>query len=113
MNLIKKSALILSILFFSFLILNFAFAQAGSSPVKSASDVYNILGKIVSWMYTIFFIVSVFFVLLAAFKFLTAEDDPEKIKGATKSIMWAAVAVVVALLSVGFGKIIESFITTP
>ncbi len=79
-------------------------------PVTSIQDVMNILRSIVNVMYTAFFIVAIAFILLAAFNYLTAQDDPEKIKSATKQIMWAAVAIAVALISVGFNKIVESFL---
>jgi len=84
------------------------FAQ--ESPVKSIDDVMNVLKSIVNVMYTAFFIVAIMFIILAAFNYLTAQDDPEKIKSATRQIMWAAVAIAVALISVGFNKIVESFI---
>lgn len=79
-------------------------------PVTSIKDVMDILTKIVNYMYTAFFIVAIGFILLAAFNYLTAQDDPEKIKSATRQIMWAAVAIAVALISVGANKIIEEFL---
>ncbi|MBI5306323.1 hypothetical protein HZB04_01935 [Candidatus Wolfebacteria bacterium] len=106
---LRKSSIFSAVLFFSFFVLNVAFAA--DSQIKKASDVYRILGKIDSWMYTIFFFVAIFFVLLAAFKFLTVKDNPEQISGAAKSLMWAAVATIIALLSVGFGVLIQNFIT--
>lgn len=79
-------------------------------PVTSIKDVMNILTSIVNIMYTAFFIVAIAFIILAAFSYLTAQDDPEKIKSATKQIMWAAVAIAVALISVGFNQIVKSFL---
>lgn len=81
------------------------------SPVCSSDDVVNVLKNILNFMYTIFFILSIIFVLLAAYNYLFAKDDPEKIKSATKSIMWAAVAIIIALVSVGANAIIKNFIT--
>ena len=79
-------------------------------PVSSIADVMKILTSIVNIMYTAFFIVAIAFILLAAFTYLTAQDDPEKIKSATRQIMWAAVAIAVALISVGFNQIVKSFL---
>ena len=61
-------------------------------------------------MYQAFFIVAVGAVLLAAFTYLTAKDDPEKIKSATKQILWASVAIAIALVSVGANVIIKDLI---
>ena len=84
--------------------------QLNNSPINNASQLLSILAKITQWMYTIFFILAVIFILLAAYNFLFAQGDPEKIKTARKQIIWAAVAIAVALLSVGATQIIQSFI---
>lgn len=81
-----------------------------SCVINSPNQIFAILAKIVRWTYTIFFIVAVFFILLAAFNFLTAQGDSEKIKGARDQILWASVAIVVALISVGAAQIIKNFI---
>ncbi len=83
----------------------------GSNCIISTPDkIFEILSKIVQWAYTIFFIMAVFFILLAAFTFLTAQGDPEKVKSARDQIIWAVVAIIVALLSVGAAQIIKNFI---
>ena len=81
-----------------------------SSPVTKVDDILIILNNIVKIMYRAFFIVAIGFVILAAFNYLTGSDDPEKIKSATKRIMYAAIAIAVALISVGANKIIDNFI---
>ena len=82
-------------------------------PIQSPEGIAQILGRIVSWTYTIFFIVAVFFILVAAFNFLFARGDPEKIKSARSQILWAAVAIAVALISVGAAQIIKTFLKNP
>jgi len=83
-----------------------------SSPVKEVEDVVNIIGNIVVLMYRAFFIVAISAVIWAAFTYLRGGDDPEKIKSATKQIMWAAVAIAIALVSVGAAKILDQFLQT-
>lgn len=80
------------------------------SPVKNVNDVIKILTSIVNVLYTAFFIVAIGFVILAAFDYLTGGDNPEKIKSATHKIIYAAIAIAVALVSVGANKIIQDFI---
>jgi len=83
------------------------------SPVESVSGAVNILSAVVRWVYTIFFILTILFVLMAAYKYLTKADDAEKLKEARQQIVYAAVAVIIALLAVGFQAIIKNFLVSP
>lgn len=122
---VKKLTIILAAvsLFNMFLMNSLVFAQTTATnsanelckdpstcPVKSITDVYNILGRVVSYTYTIFFIVAIFFILLAAFSFLTARGDPQKIISARNQILWAAVAIAIALLSYAASAIIKDIL---
>ena len=84
--------------------------KAEDSPVKNIDQLMIILNNIVKIMYRAFFIVAIGFVILAAFTYLTGGDDPEKIKSATHKIIYAAIAIAVALISVGASTIINTFI---
>ena len=84
---------------------------ADGSPIKEPEDIFVILAKVVQYTYTIFFIVAVIFILVAAFNFLTAQGEPEKIKNARAQITWALVAIAIALISVGAAQIIQTFLT--
>lgn len=91
------------------------FQQAASdlakgSPIDSPSKIFDILARVARYTYTIFFIVAIIFIIIAAFNFLTAKGDPEKIKSARSQILWAVVAIAIALISVGAAQIILSFI---
>lgn len=81
--------------------------------INNPQQIFTILSKIVRWTYTIFFIVAVFFILLAAFNFLTAQGDSTKIQEARSQILWAIVAIAIALISVGAAQIIKNFIQQP
>ena len=81
-----------------------------ASPIQNINQLLTILNKIVVLMYRAFFIVAIGFVIWAAFNYLFGGDDPEKIKSATKRIMYAAIAIAVALISVGANVIIKSLI---
>ncbi len=123
---IKKYAIILTAigLFSMALTSNFVFSQTTAQnsaqqlcanpadcPISSVNDIYRILEKIVGYVYGIFFIVAVLFILLAAFSFLTAQGDPQKIISARNQILWAAVAIAIALLSVGAQAIVRDFLS--
>ena len=80
------------------------------SPIKSPEGLLDVIASVVKWTYAIFFIITVMFVLFAAFNYLTGGDEPEKIKSSHKQIMYAAIAVAIALLAVGFSLIIKQFL---
>lgn len=67
-----------------------------------------LLCPIISVMFVILVAISVIMVLWAAYLYVTAGDDTEKVHRATKTITYAAVAIVVALLAYGFPSLIAS-----
>ncbi len=86
--------------------------EAKDSPIKNVAGLIIVLNNIVKVLYQAFFIVAIGFIILAAFTYLTAKDDPEKIKSATKQILYATIAIAIALVSVGVSTIIFNFIKT-
>jgi phosphoglycerol transferase MdoB-like AlkP superfamily enzyme len=120
MNLLRTK--ILPIIALSVLALsNVALAQqygqqyTGIAPTGpgTVGGLVGLLGQIVRWVYIIFFIIAVLFIILAAFSYLTAAGDEEKVKTAKNRIIYAAVAIIVALLAVGFEAIIRTFLVAP
>ena len=79
----------------------------------TVGGIVGLLGQIVRWVYIIFFIIAVLMIILAAFSYLTAGGDEEKVKAAKNRIIYAAVAIMVALLAVGFESIIRTFLVAP
>ena len=84
--------------------------QTGPTTVGGLVD---ILRNVVRWIYIIFFILAVMFIIFAAFSYLTAGGDPEQVSKAKSRIIYAAVAIAVALLAVGFEVIIRNFLVSP
>lgn len=83
---------------------------AEESKIKSQEDVLNVLTNIADFLFTALLITAVIFILIAAFNFLTAQGDAEKVKSARNQILWAVVAIAIALISTGAFSIIESFL---
>ena len=81
------------------------------SPANSVNDLVSILASLVRWVYVVFFIITVLYILLAAYNYLTAAGEDAKIQLAHKEMKWAAVAITVAFLSVGAELIIKDFLT--
>ncbi|MDP3947235.1 MAG: hypothetical protein Q8Q41_00900 [bacterium] len=80
------------------------------SPVKSIEDVVDVLDRLGGWMFAILMIVAVMFILYAAFVYLTAGGDPEKVKTASNQLIYAAVAIAVALVAQGVFFIVEQLV---
>lgn len=68
------------------------------------------LCTIINWLFWFLIVLVIIFVLIAAFRYLTAAGDPEKVKLASLTLLYAAVAVIVALIAKGFPLIISSFV---
>lgn len=89
----------------------FAAAQSQlPSGITTTSGLMDMICTLANWFFTFLIILAIFFVLYAAFKYLTAGGDPEKVKSASHVLIYAAVAVVVALLAKGFPLLIGSFV---
>ena len=96
-----------------------AMAQIQPPPITAPSNITNInqflgggglLCVIVDWIFWLLIILTIIFVLFAAFKYLTAGGDPEKVKSAGSILLYAAIAVIVALIAKGLPLIVSSFI---
>jgi len=81
--------------------------------VSTVGSLVDTVRFVVRWVYIIFFVIAVLMILFAAFTYLTAAGNEEKVKKARDSIIYAAVAVAVALLAVGFEQIIRTFLEAP
>jgi heme/copper-type cytochrome/quinol oxidase subunit 2 len=94
-----------------------AFAQTGTgpgaqqppAPITSLTGVTGAICTAIGWLFTFLIILAVLFVLLAAFKYLTASGDPEKVKQAGNMLFYAVIAVVVAIIAKGVPAIIGSY----
>lgn len=117
MNFLKTKIYLVAILaIFGLLIGNMAMAvnipgipEIGGRT-GNVSGLVSIFADIVKWIYTIFFIVAVMFVIFAAFTYLTAGGDAEKVGNAKTQIIYAAVAIIVALLAVSLESIVRNFL---
>lgn len=79
-------------------------------PEKGINEWLDIVRKVAQWLYTILLILAVIFVLLAAFTYLTSGGDPAKVKKASSQLIYAVVAIVVAILAFSIAKIVTSIV---
>jgi len=79
--------------------------------VSSDQDINNIvICGVAAFMFWALMATSVVMVIWAAYKYLTSSGDPEKVRSATKTITYAAVAIVVALVAKSFAPIVSSMV---
>ncbi|MDE2019576.1 MAG: hypothetical protein KGJ13_04475 [Patescibacteria group bacterium] len=81
-------------------------AYTNVAQILSVTSICNII----NWLFYFLIILVIIFVLVAAFRYLTAAGNPEKVKLASLTLLYAAVAVVIALIAKGFPLIISSFL---
>ena len=88
-----------------------AFAQSGSGitdvqALPSGRDwdftrLLNVINTLIDYLFTILLVLAVVFILIAAFRYLTAGGDEEKVAKAHQILIYAVVAIAVALLAQG------------
>ena len=97
----------------------FAFAQVNPAPISAPNNINSInqitgsagiICVIINWIFWLLIVLTIIFVLYAAFLYLTAAGDPEKVKAASHTLLYAAVAVIVALIAKGLPLIVSGFI---
>ena len=100
------------------LIVGVADAQAGppqgnsgliTTPVNTAGGVLNLVCAVAAWMFWFILAISVIMMIYAAFSYVTAGDDTEKTSRARRTITYAAIGIVVALLADQLPNIVASF----
>ncbi len=82
--------------------------SGATSPITDETDLQQLMCNIIDWFFWVIIIISVIMVLVAAFDYITAGDDTEKISLGRKRLTYAAVGIAVALLAAGFPKIVAS-----
>jgi hypothetical protein len=83
---------------------------AAGITLNNPSDVVTMICSVAAAMFWVLIAVSVIMVLYGAFLYLTGGADAEKVKTAHKTIAYAAVGVLVALLAKGFPFIVASIV---
>jgi len=82
------------------------------SPVEQASQVQEKFKDVIRWVYTMFFVLAVLFILLAAYNYLLGGQDEKRIELAKKQLTYAVVAIIVALLAAGVAGVVYDILTS-
>ncbi len=81
-------------------------------PVDEVSfgTVSGVFCTVVGWFFTLLVLLAIIYVLWAAYNYLTSNGDEEKIKKANHMLFYAAIALIVAILSRGLPFFIAAMV---
>ncbi len=106
-----KKGITISVLTLQFVVPILVLAQGASDPaVSDFCGVITLIQRITRILLVLLVILAVVFVIMAAFKYLTASGDAEKVKAANHQILYAVVAIAVGLLAGVIPVVVKSII---
>jgi membrane-associated HD superfamily phosphohydrolase len=73
-------------------------------------DAFEALENVVDWLFTLLLIVAVIFLIIAAFTFITASGDPDKISQARNFVLYALIGVAVAVAAQGLVSLVRNIV---
>lgn len=76
-------------------------------PVQNLQDIVDIMDKVGEWIFAIVLALAIIFILVSAFQFLTASGNPEKITSARQILVYALVAVAIAVVAWGLPTLLQ------
>ena len=89
-----------------------AFRLATESEAPStAGALLDRIQVIGNWVFAIFLAMSIIYIVLAAFQFVTGGGDPAQVSAARQKLIYAAVGIAIALLAAGFPVILRTIVT--
>jgi hypothetical protein len=79
-----------------------------ASPITSVGGGIGFICFLLGWAFILLIVLAVVFVLFAAFSYLTAGGDTEKVAKANKSLLFAAIAIVIGLIAKGVPSLVAT-----
>lgn len=95
-----------SLLLVSFLALPLI-ALAEAAPAAPELDVMDMLDSITNWLFIILLVIAAIFIILAAYYFITAMGDPDKVSKARSFVLYALIGVLVGFAAKGLIMLVE------
>jgi len=108
-----KVGVVATNLFLSALLAPVALAAPLPKPITSLQQIIDKITLASEWLFGFIVVIAVVFLLYAAFLYLTAGGNEEKLKQAKNIIIYVVVAIVVALVAAGVVNIVQNFIGAP
>jgi hypothetical protein len=103
----KTKKYLLSLTLVSLLAVSLLALPAKGLAALTEIEPVGAIEAIITWLITIILVVAALFIVLAAFTFVTAGGDPEKVNAARNQVMYALIGVAVALLAYGLVLLVK------
>ena len=71
-------------------------------------DIFDALENLTNWLFTLLLIIAVIFLIIAAFTFVTASGDPDKVGKARNFVLYALIGVAVAVAARGLVALVQT-----
>ena len=84
------------------------------SPITNVDQVVGTGGLLITavqWIYSIFFVVAVLFILIAAYNYLRGGTNPKAIETAKSQLKYAVIAIAIALVASGISLLIKGILS--
>lgn len=79
------------------------------APLNNVAQVSSLFDAVIGWLFWALILFSIIMFLVGGYRYVTSSGDPEKVKNANKTLLYAAIAVVVAIVAAGIPSLIQSF----
>jgi len=81
------------------------------APVKTTANITDLVCAITVWIFWGLLIFSIIMLFVGGYKYATAQGEPERVQSANKTLLYAVIAVVVALVAAGVPSIVDDFLS--
>tara|TARA_Y100000310_G_scaffold328929_1_gene397908 strand:- start:304 stop:741 length:438 start_codon:yes stop_codon:yes gene_type:complete len=82
------------------------------TDVQTAGDVITIIQDVVGWIQVFFYVAATLMVVLAAWDYLNSGGNEEKVQSAKNKLIYAIVAVIIAVIAGGVVRLVFNFVDT-
>jgi hypothetical protein len=88
-----------------------AFAQNTPPPITKVQQLVDLMCTAFDYLFYGLIALSIIMIVFAAFNYVTAGDNAEKVSKANKIILYAAIGIAVALIAKGVPLIVANFLS--
>lgn len=86
------------------------FTTTAPPPITTVTQVYNLTVRILGYLQTFFWVVAAIMIVWAAFLYVTGGGNEDKIAKAKQMLIYAVLAIIVALVATAVVGAVRSFI---
>ena len=79
--------------------------------ITSGAELVELIKQLINWLFVGFLLTAVVLMIIAAFQFLTGGGDPSSLASAKGKLIWAVVAVIIAVLARAIPLVVENIVT--